>query len=126
MKLPVNPLLRAIWRASRDAQDRGGLHVDEVERLCGAEKGSYAVRARLAQMVSRDYLMKLGDKHSPRWVIGLNVPEGESSDVGAPTVASKSLLARPFAELETEAFTQRLGGTPCSVWQMAILIGAQP
>ena len=121
----MHPLVRVIWRAARDAQD-AGIDLEAAQRLSGAATGSSALRARLAAMSARRYLTRIGTKHWPRWVAGLNVPEGESPEVGSPPVQSRSALAKPFAELSGAQFTERLHGTPNSVWHMARLMAAQP
>lgn len=125
MRAPLHPITRAVWRAARDSEGRG-IFLDQVERLCGAEANSASVRARLVQMVQRDYLMRLGDKHSPRWIISLNVPDGESAEVGAPPVDTRSALARPFGALQSELFLGRLKAVPVSIWHMASLLAVQP
>ena len=126
MRLPMHPLVRALWRAARDSDDGLGISMEEAAGLCGASLESSAVRARVHQMAQRGYLVPAGPKSARRWVVGLNVPEGENFTVGAPTAPSRSLLAKPFGDLATEAFTAKLGGVPNSIWAVARLVGAQP
>lgn len=120
----MSPLSRVIWRAARDTVGGKGLFLEQIEALCHAESQSYSVRARLQQMVARGYLLRLGDRHSPRWVINMNVPDGESDEVGAPPVDSRSAFARPFDALESTVFVGRLKVVPTSVWHMARLLAA--
>lgn len=121
---PMHPLARVIWRAARDAQD-AGIDLEAAQHISGADTKSAAVQARLASLCARRYLTRIGHKHWPRWVAGLNVPEGESPEIGSPPVQSRSAWAKPFDDLSSSQFTARLQGTPTSIWHLASLVAAQ-
>jgi hypothetical protein len=118
----MHPLTRLLWRAARDSADGLGLSLEEASYLCGAATPQRTVLLRLYQMTQRGYLMRVGPNTAKRWIPNLNVPEGESSTVGAPTTPTRSALARPFEQLQAEDFTHQLGGVPNSVWKLAQLV----
>ena len=114
----MHPHVRLIYRAVRDAGERGLFLEQIAEALC-ADRDSHSLQTRLVSMQKRQYITRVGDRHAPRWVGGLRTPDGELDEIGAGPQDSASALARPFAELESGRFMHAMNGVPNSVWDRA-------
>ncbi|MDO9094470.1 MAG: hypothetical protein Q8R98_01850 [Rubrivivax sp.] len=114
----MHPHVRLIYRAVRDAGERGLFLEQIAEALC-ADRDSHSLQTRLVSMQKRQYITRIGDRHAVRWVGGLRVPDGELDEIGAGQQCGESALTQPFAALQSDRFCHAMNGVPNSVWDMA-------
>lgn len=117
---------RLVWRAIRDA-GVGGLQPADVHALVPELRGVTLID-RLRRMSSVGYLRYHGISRHGVWRVGPNLPAGEVSALGAPSVDALDGCT-PDYPAPCRPASRHFGpppGVPTSVWHLAAMYAEQP